>query len=127
MPRTIGMVWIFGYNNLKPSTADATEIGGVMMPSARRVLPSENCGNCQPSGMLSYQCVQSENASFATVIGPEDQNNVFDGCLEGERPEYAGQRTIDNLFGYNLTSDNRLHYIEWRRTYIAVYNAERHQ
>ena len=36
---TIGTVSILGYILRRPSTADETEIGGVMIPSASRALP----------------------------------------------------------------------------------------
>ena len=41
----IGMVLISGSNVRKPSMADATEIGGVIIPSASKVLPPMMAGN----------------------------------------------------------------------------------
>ena len=77
--------------------------------------------------MLAYEGVEREDPALSAVVGPEDQDYIFDGSLERERPEDAGNRPVDNLFGDGLIHDNRLHYIEWRCTDIAVYNAERHQ
>ena len=64
----------------KPSTAEVTEIGGVIIPSASKAAPPIMAGNTSHL-LSSYQGIQRKNSSFTPVICFQGENNIFYSCL----------------------------------------------
>ena len=76
---------------LSPSSADSTEIAGVMMASpensAAPATPSRNTTVVRlPIARLGER-VERQNAALALVVGPHQEQHVFGGDDDQQRPD----------------------------------------
>jgi hypothetical protein len=87
----------------RPSTADNTEMAGVMMPSPKSRPAGQHQGEAEPTqqrsprgpplrlrgraGRTLDEREEREGASLALVVGAKDQEDVLEGDREGQNPE----------------------------------------
>ena len=79
-----------GVIDLRPSTADSTEIAGVMIEVAeeqRRADDADCQDPCRPVGEgRARQCGERQNAALALVVRPGDEEHVFHRHDQEQRP-----------------------------------------
>ena len=107
-----------------PSIAEATEMGGVMIPSASKVaapmmagiyaffpylLTRANKENIPPSPLLSACKVRID---------------VFKSCLQSERPENAGDSSVYKQIRNGSFTDDGLEHIERGCSNISINNSK---
>ncbi len=74
----MGTVLRCGLNFCNPSMAEATEIGGVMMPSAIRKAPPAMAGiSSQCPSIAADQRIERKDATLAFVIGLQGDDHIF--------------------------------------------------
>ena len=72
-----------GSTCFRPSSAESTEIAGVIMASpensAEPATPEKKCERRPPSERALGQRHQRQHAALALVVGPHQEQHVFDG------------------------------------------------
>lgn len=94
-----------------------------MIPSASREAPDHG-GNDQPFLTPAYQGIQGKRSAFTTVVGPEYQDHILNGGLQGQGPDDTGKSAQDQFFIDQPVADNRVKNIQGGCTDVAVYNAQ---
>ena len=78
--------------------------------------------------VFMQQAVEREQAALAVVLRTQDENGVFDGDDDGDRPDHqrdAAQHLGRRLRGAGTAEEQRVHGVERRGPDIAVDDAQR--
>jgi hypothetical protein len=72
----MGIVGMSGFRIKSPSTADETEMGGVIIPSAKRKHPPMIAGQIR-NGFLRFTRVKSEKIPPSPLLSAFKTNNTY--------------------------------------------------
>jgi len=110
---------------LKPSIADVTDIGGVIIPSASRAAPPDHSRKHRPLAMPPYESKQGKDTTFSFVICSQGEHYILHGGLQSKGPNDARQCAYDQVLFDQLAVANGVHNVQGRCSYIPVNNTQR--
>ena len=121
--------------SLRPSTADNTEIAGVIMESPMNIeaptTPSASNGQAPPAQRPLPQRHQGQRTSLAVVVGAQQQQHIFGGHDDEQRPqdqrEHAEHDGARHRRPIRRVRDGLAKRIQRRRADIAEHDADASQ
>src|SRR5690606_20544998 len=107
-----------GKVNIQPLNSRGYRDGGCNHPIGQQGCSAHHGGKYQPGGLPLYQREEREDTALSFVIGTKHDDHIFDGCLQGQYPEDAGEPSQNKLGGDQTIGNDGLENIERRSSDI---------